>query len=216
MNETFKPFQQVLVIADGYDKWMASFYSHYDKEENAHMLTNGAICIDCIPYEGNEHLVGTTDAPNTFSKTEATQTLTINIPEDCIASWNMTTNSIEFIKTNTKRWRAKYGKFYWYILPSGEPYKLQEANTLLDNKYYECGNYFQTKEEAENKAKIFKQILKEEKEEKEFDFKYIDKKIKELKWELEKIVMESEIRKNLYRLIEEYDIACKKYLKDIL
>lgn len=64
MNDyNFKAFEKVLVRAEGYDKWMASFYSHYDKEENVHMLTNGAICIDCLPYEGNEALLGTTDAP---------------------------------------------------------------------------------------------------------------------------------------------------------
>lgn len=63
MNEQLKPFQQVLVRADGYNKWLASFYSHYDKEKNVHICTNGAICTDCIPYEGNEALLGTTDAP---------------------------------------------------------------------------------------------------------------------------------------------------------
>lgn len=58
----FKPFQQVLVRAVGYNKWLASFYSHYDKEKNVHICTNGAICEECIPYEGNEALLGTSDS----------------------------------------------------------------------------------------------------------------------------------------------------------
>lgn len=64
MNDySFKPFDKVLVRADGYNKWLASFYSHYDKEKTVHICTNGAICKDCIPYEGNEYLLGTDDSP---------------------------------------------------------------------------------------------------------------------------------------------------------
>ena len=60
VEHKFKPFDKVLVYDD---VWRANFYSHYDKEEGAHMCTNGIVYSDCIPYEGNERLVGTTDKP---------------------------------------------------------------------------------------------------------------------------------------------------------
>ena len=59
----FKPFDKVLV-RDGNDAtWKVDLFSHF-KEVHAYKYH----CIGnrwdlCIPYEGNEHLVGTADTP---------------------------------------------------------------------------------------------------------------------------------------------------------
>ena len=39
-------------------KWQASFFGY--KDENHFMCENGCAWFHCIPYEGNEHLLGTT------------------------------------------------------------------------------------------------------------------------------------------------------------
>ena len=56
----FKPFEKVLVRDSYDDMWRASFFSHI-KEDDGRYVT---ICFTwkfCIPYEGNEHLLGTTN-----------------------------------------------------------------------------------------------------------------------------------------------------------
>jgi hypothetical protein len=66
----FKPFDKVLVRCSEYNYtcWQAAFYSHDTKDKNDdkhHVTTSGAYYMDneILPYEGNEHLVGTTDKP---------------------------------------------------------------------------------------------------------------------------------------------------------
>ena len=56
----FKPFEKVLVRDSYDDMWRASFFSHI-KEDNGRYVTTGLSWKFCIPYEGNEHLLGTTD-----------------------------------------------------------------------------------------------------------------------------------------------------------
>ena len=58
----FKPFEKVLVrdIAAG-DGWRASFFSHYHGGRPVGI--NGWMYDFIIPYEGNEHLLGTKDWP---------------------------------------------------------------------------------------------------------------------------------------------------------
>lgn len=56
-----KPFDKVLVRDDENNIWYANYFSHYREDEDYPY-----VCIDssyryCIPYEGNEHLLGTTD-----------------------------------------------------------------------------------------------------------------------------------------------------------
>lgn len=58
----FKPFDKVLVRDDGTQDWCANYFSHYRAYDKDYPYA----CIDsyyryCIPYEGNEHLLGTTD-----------------------------------------------------------------------------------------------------------------------------------------------------------
>lgn len=61
----FKPFQKVLVRDDDYDGvWKAGYFSHYDEgDEFAPYICVGSLYKFCIPYEGNEHLLGTNKSP---------------------------------------------------------------------------------------------------------------------------------------------------------
>lgn len=57
----FKPFDKVLVR--NYDDmvWHANFFTHYKDNNGYHYVCIDNSYIYCIPYEGNEHLLGTTD-----------------------------------------------------------------------------------------------------------------------------------------------------------
>lgn len=55
----FKPFEKVLVRDSYNDMWRASFFSHITEDDGRYVTT----CCTwkfCIPYIGNEHLLGTT------------------------------------------------------------------------------------------------------------------------------------------------------------
>ena len=58
----FKPFDKVLVRNSAVKVWEASYFSHYRGEGNYYPYA----CVSCmyrycIHYEGNEHLLGTTN-----------------------------------------------------------------------------------------------------------------------------------------------------------
>lgn len=53
-----KPFDKVLVRDHKSDNWRANLFSHIDKNGNHYCIW--ANWHYCIPYEGNEHLLGTT------------------------------------------------------------------------------------------------------------------------------------------------------------
>ena len=58
----FKPFDKVLVRGAGI--WTIDFYSHFNNSSDdftrGHVTISG-IWENCIPYEGNEHLLGTSN-----------------------------------------------------------------------------------------------------------------------------------------------------------
>lgn len=61
--QQFKPFDKVLVRENKKSEWNCSLFSFYKEDCICPFL-----CIDtyhkyCIPYEGNEHLLGTTNSP---------------------------------------------------------------------------------------------------------------------------------------------------------
>ena len=56
----FKPFEKVLVRDSFDDVWRASFFSHI-KENDGRYVTTCVTWKFCIPYEGNEYLLGTTN-----------------------------------------------------------------------------------------------------------------------------------------------------------
>lgn len=53
-----KPFDKVLVRDDETSEWKANFYSQMDAFGGYECISG--VWEDCIPYEGNEHLLGTT------------------------------------------------------------------------------------------------------------------------------------------------------------
>lgn len=53
-----KPFDKVLIRDINAEEWKASFFSY--KEESHYVCIEGHCWSQCIPYEGNEHLLGTT------------------------------------------------------------------------------------------------------------------------------------------------------------
>ena len=60
----FKPFEKVLVRDDETEKWKCAFYSYFEPFSKFHHVVAGAgVYMMCIPFEGNEHLVGTTKNP---------------------------------------------------------------------------------------------------------------------------------------------------------
>ena len=58
----FKPFDKVLVRDNDNQEWAASFFSHYDENCLSNYYCIGIHYKQCIPYEGNEHLLGTSEA----------------------------------------------------------------------------------------------------------------------------------------------------------
>lgn len=57
-NVELKPFDKVLVRDSKSDNWCANLFGYIDKDEYYHCVyTNW---VYCIPYAGNEHLLGTT------------------------------------------------------------------------------------------------------------------------------------------------------------
>lgn len=55
----FKPFDKVLVRDNEDDIWEVSLFGY--KDELYYRCDNGITWIQCIPYDGNEHLLGTTN-----------------------------------------------------------------------------------------------------------------------------------------------------------
>ena len=57
----FKPFDKVLVRDNNEQEWKINFFSHYKKDVYYKYYCLKSCYNQCIPYEGNEHLLGTTD-----------------------------------------------------------------------------------------------------------------------------------------------------------
>lgn len=63
----FKPFDKVLVRDIDENEWECSLFSHIDEE--GYYVCVGSWWMQCIPYEGNEHLLGTTIKPQVNNET---------------------------------------------------------------------------------------------------------------------------------------------------
>lgn len=55
----FKPFEKVLVRDQKTDKWTVDLYGFEEKENGYNYQCVGGCFVYCIPYKGNEHLLGT-------------------------------------------------------------------------------------------------------------------------------------------------------------
>ena len=67
---TLKPFDKVFVRDNNTQEWVISFFSHCNGLEiYKYSCINGHGYAQCIPYEGNQHLLGTTTDCDDFYKT---------------------------------------------------------------------------------------------------------------------------------------------------
>lgn len=78
----FKPFDKVLVRNDDNWKWNGELFLRYVEDNKFQYECLTTSYSQCIPYEGNEHLLGTTDNPEqqkqTFTKAEIAKKLNMN------------------------------------------------------------------------------------------------------------------------------------------
>lgn len=68
---TLMPFDKVLVRDANDNPWMAAHFSHYQKDAELYYpyFASGSCFKQCIPYEGDEHLLGTTNDCDDYYKT---------------------------------------------------------------------------------------------------------------------------------------------------
>lgn len=69
--------------------------------------------------------------------------------------WNAEEKRVEKI-----RWRAKKGKEYYYVGNQGSVMIDIEGDYCIDEKRHKSGNYFRTKEQAEEAAKRMEEVLR--------------------------------------------------------
>lgn len=60
---SFEPFQEVLVRDSDAGIWKAAHFSHYIGEYEYPYFTTASAYKQCVPYEGNEYLLGTNNRP---------------------------------------------------------------------------------------------------------------------------------------------------------
>lgn len=71
VKQEFKPFEKVLVRDNTNKEWSIELFSYYDeKDKNFPYVCMYIRYCYCIPYEGNEYLLGTTDSPTCVDKKE--------------------------------------------------------------------------------------------------------------------------------------------------
>jgi hypothetical protein len=64
VKQKFKPFDKVLIRDGDNQTWRVCLFSHYRKDLSCPYVCVGCSAYkQCIPYEGNEYLLGTTDSP---------------------------------------------------------------------------------------------------------------------------------------------------------
>lgn len=141
----FEPYDKVLVRDFDNKEWKCSFFSHY-----ADKLY---VCIDfawyqCIPYKGNEHLVGTCDKP--MSHEEYANTVFENHEK-----WEQSV----FTPCTKEIKRAEYGDEYFYISPTLDIEQEHDYRTDNDNSLYLNRNYFRDIDDARDKRDEIIKIL---------------------------------------------------------
>lgn len=80
----------------------------------------------------------------------------------------------EVEESENKRWRAKYGKKYWYLCDYGIAFSNTECGNDIDDFRYIVGNYSKTEREAENYQEylIARQVLLDDAEGGKFSDSY--------------------------------------------
>lgn len=59
----FKPFDRVLVRDSNSERWRCDFFEQQEEKEGFNVRCFRGVWCQCIPYNGNEHLLGTTNKP---------------------------------------------------------------------------------------------------------------------------------------------------------
>lgn len=74
MGNELKPFDKVLVRDKKEDAWRIDLFERYLPENcyNFNYSCLRATWEECIPYKGNEHLLGTTDTPKKYNSNNDT------------------------------------------------------------------------------------------------------------------------------------------------
>jgi len=63
-KDEFRPYEKVLVREHDTDEWQCDYFSHAQHDGVCtYYICVGGEYLRCIPYEGNEHLVGQVDDP---------------------------------------------------------------------------------------------------------------------------------------------------------
>lgn len=70
IKQKFKAFDKVLVKNSKTGEWYINYFSHYRWDKNYPYACINSYYHYCIPYEGNEYLLGTTDSPICVDKKE--------------------------------------------------------------------------------------------------------------------------------------------------
>lgn len=63
MDSKFTPYQPVIARDSDSEEWRANFFSHYKGNEEYPYYCIAGRYSQCLPVEGNEYLIGTTDSP---------------------------------------------------------------------------------------------------------------------------------------------------------
>lgn len=110
-TKKFNAFDRVLVRIriDTPLIWTCTFYSHLDND-GCHVTIGGQIFDDkdILPYESNEHLVGTTDEPDEVVRLEEEYLFVINDIVETPTWWNLIqldyVNSYVFFDVEGGKW----------------------------------------------------------------------------------------------------------------
>lgn len=120
-RKSFNTFDRVLVRNMLVSKWRIAFFDSYDNtNRDFPFYTTCGYCRYCIPFEGNEDLVGTTNTPKSINQ---------ELPKH--------------IK------RVPNGQEYYYVHMDGDIGATKEEYSIIDDNMFRLGNYFKTREEAE-------------------------------------------------------------------
>lgn len=132
----------ILIFKENHEDNISHFRSYYD-------ITNQAdICW--IPDNENSYWV----IKAFHHATEEEKQLLFDKMKEQGLLWNAEKKRVENI-----RWRAKYDEKYYYVCTEGIVLEDTEGCHIIDDNRYKFGNYFRTKEQAEEADKRIKETL---------------------------------------------------------
>ena len=122
-----------------------------NNENGYYVGYTASYCID-VPTKGSPLFYGHRNEVRLATEEEK-QFLFDKMKEQGLR-WNAKEKRVEKI-----RWRAKEGEDYYYITGRGHVVGEEEGGLPEDIERYEFGNYFRTREQAEEAAKRVKEVL---------------------------------------------------------